>query len=343
VRPTYTLDTQGFATFDITVILSTYNRCEDLAGTLQSMAASRVASSVTWEVLVVDNNSTDQTRNVVDGFCRRYPGLFHYIFEPNQGVSYARNAGIANARGAVLAFTDDDVEVEPTWLQNLTAEMLNDSEWAGAGGRILPAQKFTAPDWLSNDLDTWAGIVFAYFDLGNEAGELHRVPYGANMAFRKAAFAKYGGFRTDLGRNPDDKIGNEDTEFGRRLMAAGERLRYEPSAIVYHHVVPARMTQEYFLSWWFDYGRAMIRERGDRPDVYGVPRNYFALLRRAAEIPGITLRWMFATHQQQRFRNKCFVWNQAGEIMEIYRRSIDRQRTKAAGELETKAGRPSHP
>jgi hypothetical protein len=66
----------------------------------------------------------------------------------------------------------------------------------------------------------------------------------------------------------------------------------------------------------------MIRERGDRPDVYGVPRNYFALLRRAAEIPGMTLRWMFAIHPQKRFCNKCIVWREAGEIMELYRRSI---------------------
>ena len=325
MRPTSTLDTQGFATFDVTVILCTYNRCEDLAGALQSIAASQVASSVTWEVLVVDNNSTDQTRNVVDGLCRRYPGHFRYIFESRQGLSYARNAGIANARGEVLAFTDDDVTVEPTWLQNLTAEMLNDNKWAGAGGRTLPAQKFTPPDWLSNDFDTWAGIVFAYFDLGNEAAELHRAPYGANMAFRRAVFAKYGGFRTDLGRNPGDKISNEDTEFGRRLMAAGERLRYEPSAIVYHPIVHGRITQEYFFSWWFDFGRAMIRERGDRPDVYGVPRDYFALMRRVAEIPGMTLRWMFAIHPQKRFRNKCFIWKGAGQIVELYRRSVRSQ------------------
>ena len=314
-----------------------------MAGALQGIAASQVASSVTWEVLVVDNNSTDQTRDVVDGFCRRYPGHFRYIFEPKQGLSYARNAGIANARGEVLAFTDDDVKVEPTWLQNLTAKMLNDGEWAGTGGRTLPAQKFTPPDWLSNDFDSWAGIVFAYFDLGNEAGELHRAPYGANMAFRRAVFAKYGGFRADLGRNPGNKIGNEDTEFGRRLMAAGERLRYEPSATVYHPVVHERITQEYFFSWWFDFGRAMIRERGDRPDVYGVPRDYFALLRRVTEIPGMTLRWMFAIHPQKRFRSKCFVWKGAGQIVELYRRSVGRKRTKAAGVLDTKSGRPSHP
>jgi hypothetical protein len=78
----------------------------------------------------------------------------------------------------------------------------------------------------------------------------------------------------------------------------------------------------------------MIRERGDRPDVYGIPRDYFALLRRAAEIPGMTLRWMFAIHPQKRFRSKCFVWKAAGQILELYRRSVDRKRTKAAAVLD---------
>jgi GT2 family glycosyltransferase len=257
-------------------------------------------------------------------------------------LSYARNVGIANSRGEVLAFTDDDVKVEPIWLQNLTAKLLHDGEWAGAGGRTLAAEKFTPPPWLPSDVENWAGIVFAYFDLGNDAGELHRAPYGANMSFRRDVFRKYGGFRTDLGRNPGDKIGNEDTEFGRRLMAAGERLRYEPLAIVYHPVPHGRITQEYFFSWWFDYGRAMIRERGDRPDVRGIPRDYLSLLRFAARMPALALRWMFAIKVQQRFRYKCWVWHAAGQMVELYRRSVYRKRTKAAAVPETRSGRPSH-
>ena len=107
-----TPDTGSGAKVDITVILCTYNRCEELAGALQSIALSQVASSVTWEVLVVDNNSTDQTRSIVENFCRQYPGHFRYLFEAQPGKSYALNAGIANASGEVLAFVDDDVTVE---------------------------------------------------------------------------------------------------------------------------------------------------------------------------------------------------------------------------------------
>lgn len=342
MRPPSRFDTGNRATVDITVIVCTYNRCRDLAGALESIAASQVASSVSWEILVVDNGSTDQTRHVIDGFCRRYPERFRYHFEPKQGLSYARNAGIANSRGAVLAFTDDDVTVEPAWLQNLTAAS-HDSEWAGAGGRILPAQKFTPPPWLPDPFSDWGGILCAYFDLGENACELERAPYGANMAFRRSVFAKYGGFRIDLGRNPGDKIGNEDTEFGRRLIAAGERLKYEPSAIVYHPIPQGRLTREYFYSWWFDYGRAMIRERGERPATWGIPRGYLSLLRFAAAMPAMTLRWMLAIKLQQRFRYKCWVWFAAGQMAELYRRSANDKRNRVAGAQETKSRWSSYP
>lgn len=131
----------------ITVIVCTYNRCRSLAKALESITASELPNSVAWEVLVVDNNSNDQTREVVQDFCARHPGRFRYLFEATQGLSHARNAGVQQARGDIIAFTDDDLTVEPTWLRNLTGALCN-GEWAGAGGRILPANAFSPPRWL---------------------------------------------------------------------------------------------------------------------------------------------------------------------------------------------------
>src|ERR1700677_4197251 len=105
---------------DVTVIICSYNRCRSLAKTLESVAASTFTDGRKWEVLVIDNNSKDQTREVAEDFCRRYPDHFRYLFEPRQGKSNALNLGISEARGEVLAFTDDDVTVEPSWLQKLT-------------------------------------------------------------------------------------------------------------------------------------------------------------------------------------------------------------------------------
>src|ERR1700722_3255440 len=97
----------------VTVILCTYNRCQFLAKPLESVARSHVPESIHWEVLVVDNNSPDATRSVVEGFCRRDPSRFRYLFEPKQGKSYALNSGCQAANSDVLAFMDDDVEVDP--------------------------------------------------------------------------------------------------------------------------------------------------------------------------------------------------------------------------------------
>src|SRR5262245_52428129 len=105
----------------ITVILCTYDRARILERALESAAALVLPSSIEWEVLVVDNNSTDQTQSVIADFCRRYPGRFRYLFEAQQGLCHARNAGVREARGEIIAFMDDDAMAEPGWLNNLTA------------------------------------------------------------------------------------------------------------------------------------------------------------------------------------------------------------------------------
>jgi glycosyltransferase involved in cell wall biosynthesis len=298
----------------ITVILCTYNRAHTISKALESVLASVLAPGLTWEILVVDNNSKDHTRDVANEFCLRHAGRVRYLFEARQGLSNARNAGIREARGKIIAFTDDDVTVEPTWLQNLTAS-LHDGTWAGAGGPVRPPEGFRPPDWLTLD----GGImdssgVLALFDAGTVAGELKKPPFGANMAFRKSVFEKHGGFRPDLGRCGNSLIGNEDTEFGGRLMAVGERLRYEPSAIVYHPVSKERLNKKYFLAWWFAYGRAMFRQTGKRPPVWGIPRPYVSIVSR-------TLRWLSSStlNPRRRFFWKSRVWLAAGELSEMYR------------------------
>jgi len=301
----------------ITVILCTYNRCRTLERALSSVAASTLPESIEWEVLVVDNNSGDQTRDVVEDFCRRYPGRFRYLFEPRQGKSYALNTGICEARGDVLAFMDDDVIVESTWLQNLTAGVCS-GEWAGAGGRILPQWPCAPPSWLPQK--EWFGMApLVMFDLGEESHTLTDAPFGTNMAFDRRMFEKYGTFRTDLGPQPNSEIRNEDTEFGSRLLAAGERIKYEPAAVVHHEVPQKRLHREFFLRWWFDKGRADIRGVGVAADtewfVSGIPLYLFRRL-----VVG-TLRWMVTLDPSRRFSRRLAVWLTAGMVIESYHQS----------------------
>lgn len=313
------------------MILCTFNRCDSLAQTLNSIAASVLPDSVEWEVVVVDNNSNDRTRDVVTRFCQEFPGRFRYLYEPTPGKSHALNSGIRGAQGDILAFVDDDVTVSTRWLQNLTATLLHDDAWAGSGGRTAPAQTFSPPPWLSlEEPYSSGGILAALFDLGAEPSALDRPPYGTNMAYRKSMFRKYGGFRTDLGPSPNREIprANEDTEFGRRLMTAGERLRYEPSAVVYHPIVESRLKKDYFLAWWFDFGRAEVREWKDGPAVWGIPRPYLSIVRTGITrtIPGIG-HWLFSPEPVRRFYFKCQVWKTAGWIAEMYRRSAGKALT----------------
>jgi glucosyl-dolichyl phosphate glucuronosyltransferase len=172
----------------VTVILCTYNRHCSLRAALESLAASTLPDSIAWEVLVVDNNSRDQTRDVVAEFSMRDPARFRYLFEARQGKSYALNSGIREAGGDVLAFVDDDITVEPSWLANLAAAF-RDGDCAGAGGRILPEAGFSPPHWLSK-AGRYALAPLAVFDPGSEPGELTEPPFGTNMAFRKAVFAR---------------------------------------------------------------------------------------------------------------------------------------------------------
>jgi glycosyltransferase involved in cell wall biosynthesis len=296
----------------VSVILCTYNRCQSLLKALESVAASQMPDCFEWQVLIVDNNSKDQTREVAEDFCRRDPAHFRYLFEPQQGKSHALNRGVREAEGDVLAFMDDDVTVESTWLSNITTPFEH-STWAGVGGRIVPPLSLSPPPWLALEGPYDLGGILALFDKGREGAELSEAPFGTNMAFRKQVFEKYGHFRPDLGPCPGSEIRGEDTEFGRRVLKAGERLWYEPSAIVHHAVPENRLQKEYFLRFLYDHGRASIREKGRRLTIRSLGGIVLLSLRSRM------IQWLFAFEPQQRFHRKCLVWMTFGQVVEILR------------------------
>lgn len=303
----------------ITVILCTFNRCHRLAIALESVAASVLPEGQDWEVLVVDNNSKDQTRQVVERFCARYPGRFRYLFEARPGKSYALNAGIGAAEGAVLAFMDDDVTVDPSWLHYLASPL--EQQFAGTGGRVMPQWISDPPDWISREGWAISGPLVS-FERGDQGMVLEESPVGTNMAFKKRVFDQYGLFRVDLGPSPNNEIRNEDSEFARRLFANKEQLYYEPRAIVYHPIAEDRLTRKYFLTWWFDKGRSQIRESGPPGDANWVIRGVPVYLGRRW-IKWV-LRWMTTTKSRDRFECKLKAWFNAGLIQECYRHSRTR-------------------
>ena len=187
-------------------------------------------------------------------------------------------------------------------------------------GTCHTAVVLAPPPWLPRD-GRYPLAPLAAFNLGPDAGPIAEPPFGSNMAFRKEMFAKYGDFRTDLGPSPNKEVPrpNEDTEFGSRLIAGGERLRYEPSAAIFHPFRKERLRKEYFLAWRFDKGRADIRTLGIPPgiggNVAGVPLHLFR------RIAVAVLRWVVAVEPRRRFERKCKVWGIAGFIVECHRLS----------------------
>jgi GT2 family glycosyltransferase len=161
--------------------------------------------------------------------------------------------------------------------------------------------------------------VFVQFEAGPDPKELSRPPYGANMAFLRTAFEKYGGFRTDLGRSGNNLLSSEDTEYGDRLLAAGERLRYEPHAIVFHPAPEDHMKKRFVLRWWFWFGYGEVVKVGPPCDtrwvLNGIPLNRIRRIARWA------LQSIMTLNPKQRFAHMRTAWCLAGEVLACYHRS----------------------
>ena len=236
----------------VTVVICTYNRCDSLRETLRSLARQRLSSGLTLEVIVVDNNSQDKTRAVVEEMAKTLPWSVQYLFEARQGLSVARNTGLRAARGQVLAFIDDDVVVEPQWAQALW-NCFAETRCDGVAGCVKPRWICPRPSWLSDEL--YGPIVRQ--ELGTQRlrwTARDRFMLGANMAFRKDVFEAIGLFKEELGRRGNALIGGEDLDLHERLMAAGKVIFYEPSAVAHHTVTPERASPEFYRCWFEDIG-----------------------------------------------------------------------------------------
>jgi glucosyl-dolichyl phosphate glucuronosyltransferase len=243
---------QRAAPIEATVLICTFNRAELLAETLDTLAATQ-AGTLRWDVIVVDNNSNDGTREVVLSRAAGFPVNLRYVFEPRQGKSHALNAGMAATDAAIVVFTDDDVRVTEGWLAAACRPLLEDQEIDYTGGPVRPIWEQPCPSWIDQTRpDLWGTL--AILDYGETPfvfEERRRVPLGANMAVRRALIERIGGFDPELGRRGTSLLGQEQAEFFCRSRAIGACGRYVPEMMLYHHVPARRLTRSYFRRWWF--------------------------------------------------------------------------------------------
>ncbi|MDD5259280.1 MAG: glycosyltransferase family A protein [bacterium] len=200
---------------DISIIVATYNRCKSLEDTLRALQGQKTASGIISEMIIVDNNSSDETRKLVEQYRQQFPGKFKYLFEPRQGLSYARNMGINEAQGEIIAFTDDDCQPEADWLERIVKKFQEEPELDGVLG---------------------APIMTDGSHMYNKNNDLLR-GNGLNMAFRREMFKKYGNFDSYLGAG---SIGcaAEDTEFVYRLLRAKRKVAIDEGIRIIHKHKP---------------------------------------------------------------------------------------------------------
>jgi glucosyl-dolichyl phosphate glucuronosyltransferase len=238
----------------ISVVVCTRNRQAVLAECLRAIEAQTLPPR-DHEVLVVDNGSDDETRDVASVFCRRN-AHFRYRCEDRVGLSVARNTGVRHSRGAVVAFTDDDAAPEPQWLEQILARLQELPDEVGVvGGDVIPVWETERPDWLSDVLlrPLSAGLKWSAEPRFLRPGEwLIEV----NSAYRKAALLAIGGFPEHLGRVGDSLLSGEG---GVNLLIerAGGRLFYDPAILVRHHIPAARLTRTWFRRRMFWQGVTM--------------------------------------------------------------------------------------
>lgn len=244
----------------ISVVVCTYNRCEGLKDTLRALKTQRLENGSDFEIIVVDNNSNDRTKETVMEEGRQSPRLIRYVFEPNQGVSFARNRGILEAMGDVIAFVDDDTVPASNWIGSLLRGF-KEFNADCVGGPVFPIWAQEPPAWL-RDPSLQFGML-ALLDRGDQpviAAETDsNIVFGGNSAYRKAIFAELGLFRTDLGRSGNTLSCGEDSEMIRRIVHSGKRAVYLPDMISNHKVGPERMSIKYLRKWHFDGGKSTAR------------------------------------------------------------------------------------
>lgn len=250
----------------VSIIICTYNREKYLGETLERLAANIFDGE--WELLLIDNNCTDSTPAICKAFAAKYPATpFRYVVEEKQGLSHARNRGMAEAKGDWLVFLDDDAFVEPDYLSRLNRYIDQLPDMMAFGGRIYPLfEDGKAPSWLCRWNKSWLSAIDKGDNIGRFEGS--EFPIGANMGFRRMMYEACGGFDTTLGRSGKNLIGGEEKDYFNRIKARQGKIYYLPEIAVRHCIPPSRTTSEYIARLGDGVGmseKMRTKERG----IYG--------------------------------------------------------------------------
>jgi glycosyltransferase involved in cell wall biosynthesis len=290
----------------VSAIICTHNRDNYLGAAIDSLLTQDFPN---YEVIVVDNASTDRTREVVEARLP-HPRL-HYVYEPITGLSVARNTGAKAAQGEILAYLDDDAVATPHWLSALYSAYEKNEKLAIAGGKVtlLWAEGMVPPNWLSNEL---AGNLGAY-DLGDAVVWIDRpglTPRGLNYSIRRSFLEQIGGFDPNLGRVGKNLLSNEELHMTELALSLGWQVAYLPDALVAHNVAPERVNRSWFLSrgWWQGISECYREQLSGKAGLAQLQRGGERLIR------GLYKSMRNVGNPSARFENLVYAYGQVGYL-----------------------------
>ena len=266
---------------DLSVIICSYNRSHNLPQCFDALVQQANANGISWEIILVDNNSTDNTRLVTEHHIQLGSLPLRYTFEKNQGLSYARNCGVGQAKGDYLVFIDDDIRVTPNWLCSIY-KTCQQHDYDVVGGRIHVDSPSELPKWIGSEMYGFLG----HQDFGEKSYEMDgfkEFPFGGNMAIHRRVFKKIGMFDTEMGRKGEGLKKNElfkgeETDFFHRLAATGGTFIYNPDMIVAHKILPHQIKKRFFLTLHNNAGTLKAKKDENKYDrtLSGIPLFLFS-------------------------------------------------------------------
>jgi glycosyltransferase involved in cell wall biosynthesis len=237
----------------ISLLTCTYNRAADLAEYLAS-ADRQVVSDVDYEIVVIDNGSTDDTPAVVEAFRKSSRRAVTFAVEPTPGKSHALNLGLRLLKGSTYVIADDDFILPPDWVQNIANAFRRRPDMSFVGGKVLPLWGGLAPRWLTQD--HWSALALADYGEREFIADYTKRICLLACAFRTEHVLEVGGYDTSLGVNRGRIGGTEDARILDRLWEAGRYGLYDPTVWFRHKVPASRMTKAYHRKWHMDHGRS---------------------------------------------------------------------------------------
>ena len=239
----------------ISIIICTYNREKYIRPLLESIAKNDYPTT-DYEIVLVDNNCTDNTHGVCEQFAAAHKEVaFRYVIEPEQGLSAARNKGIKEAKGDIIIYVDDDALVDTDYIRQYAEHFATYPETMAAGGPIEPLYESKEPSWMS---PYTKALLTAWMNYGTQVREYPngRYPGGGNAAYRKEVFERVGLFNTELGRKGNLLLASEEKDIFDKMKALGMKVLYLPAPVLHHCIPQTKLEEDYFNRLTLQIGRS---------------------------------------------------------------------------------------